>query len=250
MFSVENLAAQIKDGQQILHDVSFKLGSGEIHLLMGPNGAGKSTLLQVLMGSKSYQETAGKVVLEGEDITALDAPSRAKKGLFLAYQYPVAIPGLRISEYLRNLYALRHNTQVNVSEFRKLLKDKLQLLQLSPSSLQRYLNEGFSGGEMKRFEMLQMLLLEPKVALLDEIDSGVDVDAQRLVASAINYAKEHFGTTFLIVTHYKRLLSFLEPTALHVLLEGKIARSGGVHLVDELERQGYELFRQPKGDTA
>jgi Fe-S cluster assembly ATP-binding protein len=177
-------------------------------------------------------------------VTKLDTTERAKKGMFLAFQYPVSIPGLKISEYLRNLYNIRHEKQVSVSEFRKILKEKLEMLNIERASLQRYLNDGFSGGEMKRLEMLQLMLIEPKVAILDEIDSGVDVDAQKIVAESINHIAKVTKTSFIIVTHYQRLLSFMKPDKVHVVLDGRINQSGNMSLVDELELKGYEHIRQ------
>ncbi|KAB8032091.1 Fe-S cluster assembly ATPase SufC [Fluviispira multicolorata] len=248
MLSIKNVKASVGD-KEILKGIDLEIPAGEIHVIMGPNGVGKSTLGHVIMGSKNYTLNTGKILIDGEDITGLDTAERAKKGLFLAFQYPVSIPGLKISEYLRNLYNLRHSKQVSVSEFRKILKSKLELLNIERASLQRYLNDGFSGGEMKRFEMLQLMLIEPKVAILDEIDSGVDVDAQKIVAESIKHIAKEIGTSFIIVTHYQRLLNFINPDKIHVILDGKINQSGDMSLVEELEREGYEYIRQPNSSS-
>jgi Fe-S cluster assembly ATP-binding protein len=243
MLSIQGLKARV-EGKEVLKGLDLNIPKGEIHVIMGPNGIGKSTLGHVLMGSQVYTVDEGKVYLEGEDLTSLDTAGRAQKGLFLAFQYPVSIPGLKISEYLRNLYNLRHNLQIGVAEFRKLLKDKFEVLGIERASLQRFLNEGFSGGETKRFEMLQMMLLEPKLAILDEIDSGVDIDGQKRIADVIR-SMSQTGTSFLIVTHYQRMLSLIKPHKVHVLLEGKISRSGDLSLVEALEREGYHLVAEP-----
>ena len=249
MLSIKNLKASVGD-KEILKGINLEVPKGEVHIIMGPNGVGKSTLAHALMGSKTYHLTSGNIILDGEDVTKLDTTERAKKGMFLAFQYPVSIPGLKISEYLRNLYNIRHEKQVSVSEFRKILKDKIEMLNIERASLQRYLNDGFSGGEMKRLEMLQLMLIEPKVAILDEIDSGVDVDAQKIVAESINHIAKVTKTSFIIVTHYQRLLSFIKPDKVHVVLDGRINQSGDMSLVDELERKGYEHIRQNNSSKA
>jgi Fe-S cluster assembly ATP-binding protein len=243
MLAIKNLKASVGE-KEILKGINLNIPKGEVHVIMGPNGVGKSTLAHALMGSKIYQLTSGNIILDGEDITNLDTTERAKKGMFLAFQYPVSVPGLKISEYLRNLYNIRHAKQLSVSEFRKILKEKLEMLDIERASLQRYLNDGFSGGEMKRFEMLQLMIFEPKVAILDEIDSGVDVDAQKIVAESINHISKVTKTSFIIVTHYQRLLSFIKPDKVHIVLDGKINQSGDMSLVDSLESKGYEHIRQ------
>lgn len=243
MLLIKDLKAKIGD-KEILKGVDLEIPTGEIHVIMGPNGVGKSTMGHVLMGHKSYERTSGSIVLDGVDITDSDTAARAKAGLFLAFQYPVSIPGLRVSEFLRNLYCMRHNVQVSVAEFRKIVREKMDLLSIDRSVLSRYLNEGFSGGEMKRLEMLQLALVKPKVAILDEIDSGVDVDAQKTVAEAIKKIRECEGTSFIIITHYQRLLNFVNPDKVHVVLDGKVTRSGDMTLVQALEREGYDWVRQ------
>lgn len=243
MLSIKGLKASVRE-KQILNGIDLDIPAGEIHVIMGPNGAGKSTLGHTIMGSKSYEVTDGSISIDGEDVTHLDTTEKAKKGLFLAFQYPVSIAGLKISEYLRNLYNIRHSKQVSVSEFRKILKSKLELLQIDRTVLQRYLNEGFSGGEMKRFEMLQLMLIQPKVAILDEIDSGVDVDAQKIVADCIKHIAQETKTSFIIVTHYQRLLNFINPDKVHIILDGKINMTGDISLAHSLEKNGYEYIRQ------
>ena len=243
MLKITELKANIGD-KEILKGVNLDVPAGEIHVIMGPNGIGKSTLGHVLMGNKAYTQTSGSIELDGENLTALSTPERALKGLFLGFQYPVSIPGLKVSEYLRNLYCLRHNTQLGVAEFRKILRGKLEMLDIDRSALSRYLNEGFSGGEMKRLEMLQLSLVKPKIAILDEIDSGVDVDAQKTVADSINKIREADGTSFIIITHYQRLLNLIKPDRVHVMLDGRVNRSGDMSLVADLEREGYEWVRK------
>lgn len=243
MLVIQDLKATVGE-KEILKGINLEIPAKEIHVLMGPNGVGKSTMGHVLMANKSYTQTAGKIVLDGLDITDLDTAERARAGLFLAFQYPVSIPGLRVSEYLRNLYCLRHNVQIGVAEFRKIVREKLDMLKIDRSALSRYLNDGFSGGEMKRLEMLQLALIKPKVAILDEIDSGVDVDAQKTVAEAISTLRDVDGTSFVIITHYQRLLNFVKPDKVHVVLDGKVTRSGDMSLVQSLEREGYDWVRQ------
>ena len=243
MLSLNNIHANVEN-KEILKGLNLEIPAGEIHVLMGPNGVGKSTLGHILMGANTYQLTKGDIILNQENINALTTAERAKRGLFLAFQYPVAVPGLKISEYLRNLYSLHHNRQVNVSEFRKILKEKLELLQIDRMSLQRYLNDGFSGGEMKRLEILQLMLIEPKIAILDEIDSGVDMDAQKIVANCILHMTKNSKTSFIIVTHYQRLIQILQPQKVHMMLDGKIIKSGDLGLVNSLEKEGYDWIRK------
>lgn len=242
VLSIKNLHVDVQ-GKSILKGLNLEIPKGEIHVLMGPNGSGKSTLAHTLLGAEQYEITDGTIQIDDETINDLSTEERAQKGFFLGFQHPVAIPGLKISEYLRNLYHLKHKEPVSVAQFRKILKDKLELLEIDRPSLQRYLNDGFSGGETKRLEMLQLLLLEPKIAVLDEIDSGVDVDAQKIVAECIKFAVEKFNTSFLIVTHYQRLLKLLQPQKVHILLDGKIIRSGDESLAHSLELEGFQAQR-------
>lgn len=247
VLEIQDLKAKVAD-KEVLKGLNLSIPKGEVHIVMGPNGVGKSTLSHVLMGNRNYAVQSGSIKLDGQEIAHLDTAERSKKGLFLAFQYPVSIPGLRISEYLRNLYNLHHGGQVGVSEFRKLLRSRMDLLNIDRGAVSRYLNEGFSGGEMKRLEMLQLSLTQPKVAILDEIDSGVDIDAQKIIAEAIMNIAKTTGTSFLIITHYQRLLSFLNPNKVHVIMDGVIARSGDISLVDTLEREGYDWVRRQRGE--
>jgi Fe-S cluster assembly ATP-binding protein len=247
MLEIRDLRATVAE-KAVLKGLNLSLPKGEVHIIMGPNGVGKSTLSHVLMGNSNFKVQGGSVQLDGVEMLGLDTSERAKKGLFLAFQYPVSIPGLRISEYLRNLYNLHHGGQVGVSEFRKLLRSRMEMLSLGRDVASRYLNEGFSGGEMKRLEMLQLSLMQPKVAILDEIDSGVDIDAQKIIADAISEIARTTGTAFLIITHYQRMLRFLSPHKIHVLMDGAIARSGDISIVDSLEREGYDWVRKQVGE--
>lgn len=243
MLSIQNLKVSVEK-KEILKGIDLDIPKGEIHVIMGPNGSGKSTLSHTLMASKTYTVQDGQIFLDGQNISDLDTSNRSLKGLFLAFQYPTAIPGLKLSEYLRNLYNIHHNQQLSVSEFRKILKDKLEFLNIERAALSRYLNDGFSGGEMKRLEMLQLMLLKPKVAILDEIDSGVDVDAQKIVGKCILHMAQEFGTSFVIVTHYQRLLNFIQPHRVHIILDGKITKSGDMSLVQALDSQGYDWVKE------
>jgi len=242
MLDIVNLHASINLPQsqdKILKGIDLHVPHGQIHVIMGPNGVGKSTLGHVLMGHKGYNVTAGDIFLNQENIKNFTTAERAQKGLFLAFQYPVSIPGLKISEFLRNLYAQAHGVQIGVAPFRKILKKNLELLQLDMGTTTRYLNEGFSGGEMKRLEMLQLALVQPKVAILDEIDSGVDVDGQTILAHSIKALQREHQTSFVLVTHYKRLIEQLQPDKIHILMDGRISQSGGLDLVEQLNRGGF-----------
>lgn len=241
MLNISDLKVSIED-KEILKGVSLEVGSGEVHVLMGPNGSGKSTLAQSLMGNPFYEVEDGKVVFDGKDLLDLDTTERSLNGLFLSFQYPSEIPGVTVSNYLRTIYNNKHETKLSPVKFRKLLKEKMELLDMSEDFMGRYLNEGFSGGEKKRMEMLQMLILEPKLAILDEVDSGLDIDALKVVAKAVNYLKDEKDMGVLVITHYTRILDHIEPDHVHIMKEGKIVKSGGKALADELEAQGYAPF--------
>jgi Fe-S cluster assembly ATP-binding protein len=234
------------EGKEILRGIDLTVRQGEIHALMGPNGSGKSTLSNVIMGRPGYVVTEGTVLLNDEDITALTADERAKRGLFLAMQYPTEIPGVSVVNFLRTAYNSIKGGQVSALEFRKHMKTQMERLGVEDSMVQRYVNQGFSGGEKKRNEVLQLAVLEPAIALLDETDSGLDIDSLKLVAESVNdLAGPDLGV--LIITHYQRMLNYITPAFVHVMMQGKIVRSGGPELAHQLEDKGYEGIRRELG---
>jgi len=234
------------EGKPILRGIDLMVKQGEIHALMGPNGSGKSTLSNVIMGRPGYVVTGGSVVLNGEDITALTSDERAKRGLFLALQYPTEVPGVSVVNFLRTAYRSVKGTQVSALEFRKHMKTQMDRLGIEDAMVQRYVNQGFSGGEKKRNEILQLAVLEPQIALLDETDSGLDIDSLKLVAESVDQlVGPELGV--LIITHYQRMLNHITPQHVHVMLEGRIVRSGGPELAQELEAKGYEGLRTELG---
>ena len=234
------------EGKEILRGIDLTVRQGEIHALMGPNGSGKSTLSNVIMGRPGYVVTEGTVLLNDEDITALTADERAKRGLFLAMQYPTEIPGVSVVNFLRTAYNSIKGGQVSALEFRKHMKTQMERLGVEDSMVQRYVNQGFSGGEKKRNEVLQLAVLEPSVALLDETESGLDIDSLKLVAESVNdLAGPDLGV--LIITHYQRMLNYITPGFVHVMMQGKIVRSGGPELAHQLEDKGYEGIRRELG---
>jgi Fe-S cluster assembly ATP-binding protein len=241
---IRDLTVQVED-RVILKGVHLALNRGEIHALMGPNGSGKSTLANVLMGNPFYQVVRGEVLYKGEDLLAMPPDERARKGLFIAFQYPVAIPGVTMSSFLRTAVSARRGYQkelIPVGEFQKLLRQTLEELRIEPAIVSRYVNEGFSGGEKKRAEILQMALLQPEIAILDETDSGLDIDSVKVVAEGVtrmfDQARGQMG--ILVITHYSRILQYIRPTQVHVMFDGRIVVSGGPELADELEQAGYE----------
>jgi len=237
------------EGKEILRGIDLTVRQGEIHALMGPNGSGKSTLSNVIMGRPGYVVTDGTVLLNGENITALTADERAKRGLFLAMQYPTEIPGVSVVNFLRTAYNSIKGGQVSALEFRKHMKTQMERLGIEDSMVQRYVNQGFSGGEKKRNEVLQLAVLEPAIALLDETDSGLDIDSLKLVAESVNdLAGPDLGV--LIITHYQRMLNYITPGFVHVMMQGQIVKSGGPELAHELEDKGYEGVRQELGIEA
>ena len=238
---IEDLHVAV-DGQPILQGVDLTTFRGEIHALMGPNGSGKSTLAKVLMGHPTYRITSGKVYFDGEDITEADTPSRARMGIFLAFQYPEEIPGVSVVNFLRTALSNRTGINYTVLELRLRVMDAMSSLGMDSAFADRYVNQGFSGGERKRNEVLQMAVLEPDLAIMDETDSGLDIDALGIVAEGVNrLAGPERG--FLIITHYQRLLDHITPDVVHVLVDGRIVESGGAGLAHRLEADGYEAFR-------
>jgi len=241
LLELEGLHASVGD-VEILKGVDLVVDRGAIHALMGPNGSGKSTLANVLLGHPTYRVTAGRILLDGEDVTRLRPDQRAKRGMFLAFQYPEAIPGVSVVQFLRQALANRRGIDFTVLELRLKVMDAMRALGIEEALADRYLNEGFSGGERKRNEVLQMAVLEPELAIMDETDSGLDIDALRTVAEGINRLT---GPTrgFLIITHYQRLLDYVTPHFVHVFMDGRVVESGGPELAEVLEERGYEAFR-------
>ena len=239
---VQNLHVRTEE-REILHGVDLVVKKGETHALMGPNGSGKSTLANTLMGNPSYEVTEGRILLNGEDLTEADPDERARAGLFMAFQYPATIPGVSVANFLRMAMNARREEPIKVKEFGALLKENMELLKIDRAFTSRYLNEGFSGGEKKRAEILQLAMLQPEFAVLDETDSGLDIDALRIVAEGVN-AMRGDERGFLIITHYTRILSYVNPDFVHILLDGRIVREGGSELADELEDKGYEFVRE------
>jgi Fe-S cluster assembly ATP-binding protein len=239
---IKNLHVRVEEGDEILHGVDLKVEKGETHALMGPNGSGKSTLANTIMGSPSYQITEGSIVLDGEDLTEADPDERARAGIFMAFQYPATIPGVSVANFLRMAVNAGREEPIKVKEFGDLLRRNMEMLRIDPQFTKRYLNEGFSGGEKKRAEILQLAMLRPEIAVLDETDSGLDVDALRVVAEGVNELRgPEMGT--LIITHYTRVLQYVRPDFVHIMLDGRIVREGGPELADRLEAEGYEGIR-------
>ena len=246
MLKIENLHARVGD-KQVLSGLNLDVAAGEVHAIMGPNGSGKSTLAQVLAGREGYEVTAGSVTYQGRDLLALAPEVRAREGVFLAFQYPVEIPGVNNVYLLKaGLNAIRKHrgeSELDAFEFLTLIREKMKLMQMDESLLNRGVNEGFSGGEKKRNEILQMAVLEPRLALLDETDSGLDIDALRIVANGVN-SMRRADRAIVLVTHYQRLLDYIEPDRVHVLSNGRILKSGDKSLALELERRGYDWVKQ------
>ena len=245
---ISDLRAGI-EGKGILEGLDLEIGTGEIHALMGPNGSGKSTLANVLMGHPSYQVTGGTVSLDGADYLALSPSERALLGVYLAFQYPVEIPGVTVGKFLKRAIELRvPKGGLNVGAYIKRLREAMDFMEMDQAFINRYLNQGFSGGEKKRMEVLQMLMLEPSFAIMDETDSGLDIDALKVVAKGVNRMRgEGFGA--LIITHYRRILEQIVPDRVHVMYKGRIVLSGGTELIEELEHKGYDWVAELAGDS-
>ena len=245
MLSIKNLHASIED-KEILKGLNLEIKAGEVHAIMGPNGAGKSTLASIVAGNKNYEVSQGTILLDGEDISELAPEERAHKGIFLSFQYPVEIPGVSVTNFMRT--AINESRKAKglddmpANEMLKLIREKSELLEIDRKFLSRSLNEGFSGGEKKRNEIFQMAMLEPKLAILDETDSGLDIDALRIVANGVNKLKSK-DNAVVVITHYQRLLEYIVPDFVHVLMDGKIVKSGGKELALELEERGYDWIK-------
>ncbi len=254
-FEIKDLSANV-EGKPILKGVNLKIARGEVHALMGPNGSGKSTLSNVIMGHPGYEVTGGQILFKGQNILDLEVEQRAKLGLFLAFQYPVAIPGVSVAKFLKSAVdAVRPSTslgaggegkKVKTADFMKELRENMAFLEMDPAFVNRFLNDGFSGGEKKRMEIQQMMTLKPEIGIMDETDSGLDIDALRIVSKGVNrLLGPNLG--LLVITHYERLLNYIKPDHLHILMEGKIVMSGGPELVKELEQKGYDWVREKFG---
>jgi len=237
-FEIQNLQVSIED-RQILKGVNLVVRKGEVHALMGPNGSGKSTLANAILGHPKYIVTGGKILMKGEDILEMETDERARKGLFLAFQYPCEVPGVRQSNFLRLACNARHGRDMDVTDFYSKLEEKMKVLDIDEKFMKRYLNEGFSGGEKKRNEILQMMMLEPEFAIMDETDSGLDIDALKVVSRGVNELRGP-GLGILIITHYERILRYINPDFVHIMVDGKIVKSGGSDLAGHLEEHGYD----------
>jgi len=248
MLKIDNLHVEIEGGE-ILKGLGLEVGKGEIHAIMGPNGSGKSTLSNVLMGHPRYEVTDGTIEFLGEDVLELEADERARLGMFLAFQYPSEVPGVSVANFLRTAVNSVREEELAPMQMYRLIQEKMKIMQMDPKFAERYLNEGFSGGEKKRNEILQMLMLEPKLAIMDETDSGLDIDALQVVSKGVNELR---GPEFsaVIITHYQRILRYIEPDHVHVMLDGRIVTSGGKDLALQLEDKGYDWVRQEFGSAA
>ena len=256
VLTIQNLHVAI-DGKEILRGVDLTIRQGEVHALMGPNGSGKSTLSYALMGHPKYEVTEGSVTIDGQDILAMEADQRAKAGLFLAFQYPTSIPGVSVANFLRHAVTNIRNPDrkegqdlIPMRDFRKELREQMDDLGVDQEFARRYLNEGFSGGEKKRAEILQMAMLRPAFAILDETDSGLDIDAVRIVSEGVNRVAAKHGTGALVITHYKRILTYIKPQFVHILFGGRVVEEGGPELVTKLEDEGYDWIREKYPEAA
>ena len=243
LLEIVNLHAEVaEEGAEILRGVNLQVGAGEIHAIMGPNGSGKSTLAKVISGHPAYEVTEGDVLFKGESILDMEPDERAQAGIFLAFQYPVEIPGVSIANFLRTAINSRREEEIDIFDFQDLLVEKMEMLGMDPVFAERSVNDGFSGGEKKRNEILQLAMLEPTLAVMDETDSGLDIDALKIVSAGINRIKEQHQTDMavLLITHYQRMLNYITPDRVHVMVSGRVIRSGGAELALELEDRGYD----------
>lgn len=252
MLEIKNLHVSVED-KKILNGIDLKINPGEVHAIMGPNGSGKSTLASVLAGREEFEVTEGSIIYQGEDLLELEVDERAQKGIFLAFQYPVEIPGVSTSNFLKSIVNSMRKAngqeELNAIDMLKLMKEKIHLLGMNESFMKRSLNEGFSGGEKKRNEILQMSLLEPTLAILDETDSGLDIDALKVVADGVNRLRSQ-DRSFIVVTHYQRLLNYIVPDFVHILYKGRIVKSGDKNLALKLEEQGYDWIKEEADNLA
>ncbi len=246
MLKVKNLHASI-DGKEILRGINLEVKAGEVHAIMGPNGSGKSTLANVIAGREEYEMTEGEITMDSADITELDPEERAHRGIFLSFQYPVEIPGVSVTNFMKTAINETRKAQgkddMPAKDMLKMIRDKSEMLEIDRKFLSRSLNEGFSGGEKKRNEIFQMAMLEPKLAILDETDSGLDIDALRIVANGVNKLRTKDNAT-VVITHYQRLLDYIVPDFVHVLYNGRIVKSGGKELAHQLEERGYDWIKE------
>ena len=250
MLEIKNLHATV-EGKEILRGISLTIRAGEVHAIMGPNGSGKSTLAKIIAGHPAYEVTGGEVLFEGKNLLELEPDERARAGVFLAFQYPVEVPGVSNAQFLRLAYNERrkhlNEEELDPLEFKDLLAERAKIVEMDAGLMSRSVNEGFSGGEKKRNEILQMAVLEPRLAVLDETDSGLDIDALRIVAGGVNFLRRP-DNAIILVTHYQRLLNFIVPDFVHVLYRGRIVRSGGKELALELEEKGYDWIKEAVGN--
>jgi Fe-S cluster assembly ATP-binding protein len=251
MLEIKNLHANV-EGHEILKGIDLTVEAGEVHAIMGPNGSGKSTLASVLAGREEYEITEGSVTYHGQDLLDMDPEERARDGVFLAFQYPVELPGVSTMQFLRtavnSMREHRGESEMNVAAFMKLMREKADFVNLDHKLMQRSVNEGFSGGEKKRAEIFQMAMLDPRLAILDETDSGLDIDALKIVSEGVNKLRGS-ERAFVLITHYQRLLGFIVPDVVHILMDGRIVKSGGPELAEELEAKGYDWIREHANDA-
>lgn len=252
MLTIKNLHARVEE-KEILKGINLQVNAGEIHAIMGPNGSGKSTLASVLAGREGYEVTEGEVTFEGHDLLDMDPEVRAREGIFLAFQYPVEIPGVSVTNFMKTaineIRKHRGEEPIKAPDFLKLLKEKAALVDMDQAMLSRYLNTGFSGGEKKRNEIFQLAMMDPKLAILDETDSGLDIDALKIVAEGVNKIRSE-KNAFIVITHYQRLLNYIVPDHVHVIYDGKIVKSGGKELALQLEEHGYDWIKKDEEVTA